>query len=78
MKIKIKGTTLKLNNREVMSCKKIISAFINKLYEKSEKNVTPTYFFTFLIIMHVMSQSILNEFDENTLADIISKLRTEE
>lgn len=78
MKIRIKGTTLKLNNREVASCKRVISSIIDKLQEKTDKNLSPTYFFTFLIIMHVMSQSILNEFDEKTLAEIMSKLRTEE
>jgi signal transduction histidine kinase len=78
MKIQIGGTTIKLNNREVASCKKIVSKFINAVQKETDEKKTPTYFFTMLIVMHLMSQSILSEFDSDVIAQIIEKLHTNE
>ena len=78
MKIQIGGTTIKLNNREVASCKKIVQKFINAVQKETDENKTPTYFFTMLIVMHLMSQSILSEFDSDVIAQIIEKLHTNE
>lgn len=37
MKIQIGGTTIKLNNREVASCKKIVSKFINAVQKETDE-----------------------------------------
>lgn len=78
MKIKIGDTTIKLNNREVASCKKIVSKFINVVQKETDDKKTPTYFFTMLIVMHVMSQSVLSEFDSAVIEEIIEKLHSNE
>ena len=78
MKIKIGDTTIKLNNREVTSCKKIVSKFINVVQKETDDKKTPTYFFTMLIVMHVMSQSVLSEFDSAVIEEIIEKLHSNE
>lgn len=78
MKIKIGDTTIKLNNREVASCKKIVSKFINAVQKETDDKKTPTYFFTMLIVMHVMSQSVLSEFDSAVIEEIIEKLHSNE
>lgn len=75
MKIEINGTMIHLNNREVASCKKIVSKFIDMVMKETDEKHAPTYFFTMLIIMHIMSQNILSEFDSKVLAEIIEKLR---
>ena len=78
MKIKIGDTTIKLNKREVASCKKIVSKFINVVQKETDDKKTPTYFFTMLIVMHVMSQSVLSEFDSAVIEEIIEKLHSNE
>ena len=78
MKIKIGDTTIKLNKREVASCKKIVSKFITVVQKETDDKKTPTYFFTMLIVMHVMSQSVLSEFDSAVIEEIIEKLHSNE
>ena len=45
MKIQIGGTTIKLNNREVASCKKIVSKFINAVQKETDEKKNSYIFF---------------------------------
>lgn len=74
MQINIKGNELKLNKREVSSCKRIISEFIDNVKSSSKNGLRPTYYFTFLIILHVMSQQLLEDLDDESLNLIFNKL----
>lgn len=78
MRLTIKNKEIKLNKREVRSAKKIISNFLDKIKNSSRDNLCPTYYFTMLIVMHTMSQSLLNELNADTLRDIMEKLGTKE
>ncbi len=69
-----KNTELKLNPREVKSAKKAVSQFLNHIKEITENELAPTYYYTLLIVMHIMSQELLNDFDEETLAGIFNRL----
>lgn len=69
-----KNTELKLNPREVKSTKKAISQFLAHIKEITENELAPTYYYTLLIMMHIMSQELLDDFDEETLASIFNRL----
>lgn len=69
-----KDTDIKLNPREVKSAKKAISQFLAHIKELTENELAPTYYYTLLIMMHIMSQELLNDFDEETLASIFNRL----
>jgi len=75
MIITIKDTELHLNNNEVRSAKLLITNFINKIRDASEQNLNPTYYFTALIIMHTLSQSLINDIDVETMKIIIDILQ---
>lgn len=74
MTIKIRNIEVKLKKREVQSTKRAISQFISHVKELSEGELAPTYYFTLLIMMHIMSQEFLNDFSPETLAEIMNKL----
>ena len=74
MVIVIKGTEIKLNDEEFRSAKRVISQFLDSVRNVSDKEVTPTYWFTLLMMMHIMSQEMINDYDVETMALIMDKL----
>ncbi len=74
MIIKLKDTEIKLNNREVKSAKRLVSQFLDSVKNVTDKEIAPTYWFTLLIMMHVMSQEMIDDFDTETIALIMDKL----
>ena len=67
MKITIKGCEIKLNNKEVKQAKKIVSKFIKSVDDKAKEQRTPTFYFTMLVVMHLMSQEALDNIEPNAL-----------
>lgn len=78
MTIKIRNVEVKLKKREVKSCKRAISQFISHVKDLAEGELAPTYYFTLLIMMHIMSQEFLDDFSPETLAEIMNKLGGQE
>lgn len=74
MKIKILDSDIKLNRREVRSCKRLVSNFISKVRDASKDNLSPTYYFTLLIVMHTMSQKLLADMEPDALAKVMNRL----
>ena len=72
--IEIMGRKLHLNKGEVNSCKKIICQFIDKVKDTAKTKVSPTYYFTFLIVMHHLSQELLSEMNEDSLEIVFNRL----
>ncbi len=76
MLIDFNGTKLNLDPKEVASTKRLITKFIDEIKEKSEIELAPTYYFTLLFMMHVISQDMLNDFDQVSLEKIMEVLGT--
>lgn len=74
MRVTIKGKEIQLDNREVKSAKKITLEFIERVKAESEKSGQPTYYFTMLLIMHLLSQDLIDELGEKQLALIVNSL----
>lgn len=74
MNMYFKNGTIRLNKKEVRSTKKLITQFISNVKKEADNNLSPTYYFTLLMMMHVMSQELLNDFDEATLTNIMNRL----
>ena len=75
MVIKVKEKELQLNNSEVKSAKRVVAGFIDKVKTISKDELSPTYYFTFLIVMHMLSQELINEMDAETLEIIMNRLK---
>lgn len=74
MIVQFKDTSLKLNSHEVKAAKRAISRFLDNVKGVSEKELTPTYYFTLLLMMHLISQELLNDFDQEVIEEIMTKL----
>lgn len=67
MKIYIKDREIKLIPRDVKIAKKIILGFMNSVKTKSQKLNAPTFYYTFLLMMHLMSQDQINALTPDTM-----------
>ena len=71
MQIKIKEKEIKLKTGEVTSAKKVVSRFLDEVRRQSWNFQQPTYYFTVLIIMHLISKEALDNMDPDSLAKIM-------
>ena len=63
MVININNEKIELDNKEVQAAKTMVAKFISEVRKESFENNEPTFFFTALIIMHLMSQDAINKLD---------------
>ena len=68
MNIKINDKEMNLNNNEVKRARKISSEFLKNIEETSTKHTQKSFYFTTLIVMHVLTQQLLDEMDADTLS----------
>ena len=73
MIIHLKDTAIQLNPSEVRAAKKLISRFITSVSSASKRTGQISFYFTVLIIMHMMSQQLLETFDPKDLQEIMKK-----
>ena len=73
MIIHLKDTAIQLNPSEVRAAKKLISRFITSVSSASKTHRPNFLYFTVLIIMHIMSQQLLETFDPKDLQEIMKK-----
>jgi len=74
MKITINGKTVELSNKEVKICRNQVADVVKSVKNFSKETNSFTYYYTFLIMMHVMSQSLLNDFDSDEVKEAISAI----
>ena len=73
MIIHLQDTAIQLNPSEVPAAKKLISRFITSVSLASKRTGQISFYFTVLIIMHMMSQQLLETFDPKDLQEIMKK-----
>ena len=73
MIIHLKDTAIQLNPSEVRAAIKLISRFITSVSSASKRTGQISFYFTVLIIMHMMSQQLLETFDPKDLQEIMKK-----
>lgn len=73
MIIHLKDTAIQLNPSEVRAAKKLTSRFITSVSSASKRTGQISFYFTVLIIMHMMSQQLLETFDPKDLQEIMKK-----
>ncbi len=78
MIVDFKDSKIKLDPKEVASTKRVVSQFIDYVKSLSDKELAPTYYFTLLMMMHIMSQEMLDDFDEKTIKYIMERLGVEQ
>ena len=72
MIIHLKDTAIQLNPSEVRAAKKLISRFITSVSSASKRTGQISFYFT-VLIMHMMSQQLLETFDPKDLQEIMKK-----
>lgn len=78
MKININNREVVLNSGELKHSKKICVDFLKNVEEVSEKHTQKSFYFTTLVVMHVLTQQLLDEMNPDTLSDymkMINELR---
>lgn len=68
MVIKINDKDMTLNNNEVKNARKISAEFLKNIEKTSNEHNQKSFYFTTLIVMHVLTQQLLDEMDPNTLS----------
>lgn len=74
MTYKINGKSIKLNRAEVKTSKRILAKYLKRIEDSAKEHHLPTFFFTFLIVAHVMTQEALDNMDPENLAMIMNTL----
>lgn len=74
MKTRIKNRIVTLLNSDVVNCRKNCANILNNIREVSYKYNRYSYYLTFLIIMHVMTGDILEQFDPDVLQKIFDNI----
>lgn len=74
MTITINGEEIKLNPEEVKSARRIVSKFFHKIDQISSEKGQPTYYFTLLIIAHVISGEALDHIQPERLAMFMNEI----
>lgn len=58
-----------LNNKEAKQAKKVCVDFLKQIESISDKHGQKSFYFTSLIIMHVLTQQLLDEMNPETLSN---------
>ena len=74
LNINIMGNILHLRPSEVESCKKIVCELIDNVRDAAADSLSPTYYFTLLIVMHYLSQDLLSDMEDKSLNIIFNHL----
>lgn len=77
MRINVKGKELVLNNDDVKICRKHVGQVIQDVKDVCEENRAPAFFFTFLIIMHVLSAEMLNSMDAEVIESVVNRYNSQ-
>lgn len=67
MKIIVNNIEYGLNKKEVKVAKKVVGKFIEGIKDKVGKKISFRMYFTILITMHLVSQRLIDEMDEEDI-----------
>lgn len=65
--------TIDLDPTIVKASKKMVTSFLKKVQDISNAQSLDTIYFTTLIIMHVMSQNLLEAIDPSIIQELVDK-----
>lgn len=74
MKINVSGYIIQLNEREVTFAKKKVSQFLLRIKNIGEKHCMPSFYFTVLIVAHVMTGELLDMISAKNLSKVMDAL----
>ena len=74
MKITLQGKEAALNNAEVKSAKRIVARFMKQVETSAKSQQRPTYYFTVLLIMHIMAQDAIDSMGIENFTKVLNAL----
>ena len=72
MKIEIAGYEIPMSKSDVKLARNSVSEYIDRVRKFSQKMHRPSFFFTAMIIMNVLSQHALDMIEPETLSEIMT------
>ncbi len=78
MQIKINDRNITLGRGEVKQARRICTQFLSSIEAIATKHAQKSFYFTTLVVMHVLTQQLLDEIDTETLSKymkIINEIR---
>ncbi len=75
MRIYVRNRIIHLLNNDVKSSRKNCTRILKNIRDVAYKHNRYSYYLTFLIIMHVMTGDLIEQFDPDVLEAVFSELR---
>lgn len=72
MRIIVGKREVELIPRDVKAAKQIVADFMTKVKRKAEETNAPVFYFTVLLMMHLMSQEQINALTPETMSALLN------
>lgn len=72
MKLDIMGKEVELKKEEVSACKKMVTKFFEQIRALSARRIAPTFYWTAVIVTHVITTEMLNTIDSDFLEKLLN------
>ena len=72
MKILVMGKEYKLNGKDVDASKKMALDYFDKVRKLSVQHIAPKLYWTSIVVMHVVTNELLNSIDSESLAMLLN------
>lgn len=67
MEIVVSNRKVKLSDKEVKFARKLCNEYLSTIKKSAENNKCPTLYYTFLVVMHIITGDHLSMFDSDVL-----------
>lgn len=72
MKIYVMGKDFKLNGKDVSTAKKMALEYFENIRKLSVQHIAPKLYWTSIVVMHVVTNELLNSIDPESLAMLLN------
>lgn len=74
MRLNVNGVEIKFDPDEVKATNRLVYEFLDSVRKVADENLAPTYWFTLLVSMHVISDQMLKDYDIENISMIMERL----
>ena len=72
MKLDVMGKEVELKKEEVSACKKMVTKFFEQIRALAARRIAPTFYWTAVIVTHVITTEMLNTIDPVFLEKLLN------
>lgn len=74
MRINVSGYFIRLNDREVKFAREKVSQFLLRIKKIGDKHCMPSFYFTVLVVAHVVTGELLDTITSEELSKVMNAL----